>query len=159
MSRGWWWVILGGAVIAGLAALLPWRRRSRFAGPPAADRARARDRFLANLPALASEFRSAAGRHGKPRGLVWLDCELADDIVLAVDRSTGQLRALVSVTIRFEAVPGGELEDNPNVDQLRAATAVFLYDGGTWRTEGRAVFNLDARQTLEHFQHELRGVA
>ena len=51
---------------------------------------------------------------------------------------------------------GGMPEDDPNVDMLKAATAVFSFDGEQWWTEGRAVFNLTPQETVEHFGHELR---
>ncbi|MFM9114846.1 MAG: hypothetical protein ACKOU6_01630, partial [Planctomycetota bacterium] len=62
---------------------------------------------------------------------------------------------IVSVTIRFTAVEGGGMEDNPNVDNLRAATAVFSWNGEEWSTDGRTVFNLSPSQTLERFQLEV----
>ncbi len=50
------------------------------------------------------------------------------------------------------------MEDNPNVGNLRAATAVFRFDGNDWTTDGRAIFNLNPLQAIEHFQHELETV-
>ena len=34
------------------------------------------------------------------------------------------------------------MEDNPNVGNLRAATAVFRFDEGKWQTDGRAIFKM-----------------
>ena len=87
-----------------------------------------------------------------------MDCEFQDEVAFARDRTTGELRALVGVTIRFKAVDGGGLEDNPNVNNLRAATAVFRMERLTWATDGRAIFNLNPAEAIQHFQHELETV-
>ena len=116
---------------------------------------RAIDHFRSCREHLEARFMTLAGQTGLPRGLEWVDCDFDDEIVLARQKSNGQLCALVSVAIRFEAVQGGDMEDNPNVGNIRAATAVFHYDGRQWTTQGRAIFNLNPRQTVEHFQGEL----
>src|SRR5262245_22592655 len=64
---------------------------------------------------LEARFFTMASASGKPRGLSWVDCEFEDDVSLARDRITGQLRAFVGVTIRFAAVEGGGMEGNENV--------------------------------------------
>ena len=76
----------------------------------------------------------------------------------AKDRATGQLRALVAVTISFEAIEGGGMEDVEAVGNLRAATAVFFFDGTKWKTNGRALFNLNPAEAIEHYRHELETV-
>ena len=90
-----------------------------------------------------------------PRGLEWVDGEFDDEVSFARDRNTGELRALVGVTISFEAVHGGEMEHAESVDNLRAATAVFRMEGDQWVTDGRAIFNLNPHETILHFGHEL----
>ena len=107
---------------------------------------------------LEADFFSRAGKSGKPRGLIWSDIQFADEVAFARDRTTTCLRALVAITIRFTAVEGGDMEDNPNVGNPRAATAVFLLEEGTWRTDGRAIFNLNPVQAIEHFREELELV-
>jgi hypothetical protein len=62
------------------------------------------------------------------------------------------------VTVRFRAVEGGGMEDNPNVANLRAASAIFLLDGEDWSTDGRVLFNLNPLQAIEHFRQELEVV-
>jgi hypothetical protein len=59
------------------------------------------------------------------------------------------------VTIRFEAIPGGGMEEVEAVGNLRAATAVFNWDGRRWSTQGRAVFNLEPREVLERYRDSL----
>ena len=67
-------------------------------------------------------------------------------------------RALVAVTISFEAIPGGGMEEVEAVGNLRAATVVFRLDGPEWETDGKACFNLSPAQTIDYFQHELETV-
>ena len=55
------------------------------------------------------------------------DCGQAVQFVR--DRHTGQLAALVAVTIQFEAVPGGDMEGLAAVGNLRNASGVFFLAG------------------------------
>lgn len=118
----------------------------------------ARQLFRRRREVLELQFLTCAAQLGKPRGLAWDDCRFEDEAAFATDPVTGQLRAFVSVTIRFRAIEDGGMEDNPNVENPRDATAVFLFDGRQWTTEGRAVFNLNPLETIERFQHGLEGV-
>ncbi len=118
----------------------------------------ARQLFRRRREVLELQFLNCAAQLGKPRGLEWDDCHFEDEAAFATDPKTGQLRAFVSVAIRFRAIDGGGMEDNPNVDNLRDATAVFQFDGRQWTTEGRAIFNLNPLETIERFQHGLEGV-
>lgn len=117
-----------------------------------------RDVFHLRREMLEAKFLSLASQSGKPRGLTWVDCDFEDHVSFARDRHSRQLRALVGVTIRFEAVEGGGMEDNPNVGNLKAATAVFRFENGQWVTDGRAIFNLNPEEAIKHFQHELETV-
>jgi len=94
-------------------------------------------------------FLAAASATGKPRGLAWKQCDLQDGLLLARDRATGELLALVGATISFAAIEGGGMEDVEAVGNLRAATAIFSWTGREWTTQGRAVFNLEPREVLE----------
>jgi hypothetical protein len=98
------------------------------------------------------EFDLASGR-GKPRGLRWVDCDFESEAQFAEDEQSNLLRAFVSVTIQFEAIEGGGMEDVEAVSNLRAATAVFEYDGETWVASSRTIFNLSPDQAIEHFRH------
>jgi len=104
---------------------------------------------------LEARFVAAAAATGKPRGLAWADCDFETPVVWARDRASGQLRGLVGMVVRFTAVEGGGMENNPNVGTPRAATAVFRWEQGEWLAEGRTLFNLDPRQALTHFRAEL----
>ncbi len=108
---------------------------------------------------LEAKFVTLASESGKPRGLEWKDCDFQDEVTLARDRKSGQLRAFVGVTISFRAIEGGGMEHVEAVANLRAATAVFCLDSDDkWYTEGRAIFNLNPHQAIAHFQHEVELV-
>jgi hypothetical protein len=115
----------------------------------------ARKNFHFQRERLECHFFQIASHSGKPRGLRWTDCDFDDGVTYARDRQTGELSALVAVTIRFEAVEGGPMEHNPNVSRQRAATAVFRFNGRSWETAGRAIFNLNPSEAIEHFRESL----
>ena len=119
---------------------------------------KARQQFSLRREWLEAEFLKLAGLRGVPRGLEWVDCEFDNDVQFARDRNSGQLRALVAATIRFEAIEGGGMEDVEAVGNLRAATAIFFYEGKKWTTSGRALFNLNPTEAIQHYRHELELV-
>lgn len=101
---------------------------------------------------LGDAFLKAAAATGKPRGLSWKSCDFHDDVSFASDRATGETYALQGVTIAFEAVVGGDMEDVEAVGNLRCGTAIFVHRNGNWTTDGRAVFNLQPTETLERYR-------
>ena len=109
--------------------------------------------------ALQREFITAAAATGKPRGLSWKQCDLHEGQLFAVDRTSGELFALVGTTISFEAIAGGDMEDVEAVGNLRYATAIFAHRQGRWTTDGRVVFNLEPAQTLERYQESLQPLS
>ena len=109
-------------------------------------------RFRQQREHLEAAFFAAAAASGKPRGLRWKDCEWENEVAFARERQTGRLAALVAVTIAFEAIEGGEMEGVAAVGNLRAASAVFFYEAGRWRTAGKAIFNLSPAEAIEHFK-------
>ena len=115
--------------------------------------------FVKHRDALEGEFFKAAAASGKPRGLAWKQCAFQPGVLLARDRANGELVGLVAVTIGFEAVEGGGMEDVEAVGNLRAATAVFTYNGRAWTTQGRAVFNLEPREVVARYKTSLDAVA
>jgi hypothetical protein len=129
------------------------------AGPAGADSPgtlqAARADFSRCREHLEARFLAAAAASGKPRGLAWADCDFETPVVWARDRATGHLRGLVGLVVRFTAVEGGGMENNPNVSTPRAATAVFRWENGEWLAEGRTLFNLAPQQALVHFRAEL----
>ena len=145
-------IVLVGVAIA-LAAGWLWRRWR--AAQLQAQRQLARLQFADGRAELEAMFLKAAAATGKPRGLAWEKCQFGDDHVFAVDRVTGELFAMVSATIGFTAIPGGDMEDVEAVSNLRYATAVFVYRRGSWHSNGQAVFNLEPAQAVQHYEESL----
>ena len=112
---------------------------------------RAREAFKLSRERLADVFLQAAAATGKPRGLRWVSCEFTDDFTLVRDRKTRKLAALIPVTIQFEPVPGGEMEDVPAAGIPRPATAVFHFRRGDWVSDGHALFNVTPENAVALF--------
>ena len=150
------YVWIGAAVVALAAVAIAWRPLRNLSREFAA--AHAREAFALERSRLHDQFLAEANKSGKPRGLRWVECEFGDTYELARDRGSGQLLALASVTITFEAVEGGPMEGVEAVGNLRNATAVFTFARGHWKTDGRAVFNLNPDETLTHFKNQYERV-
>jgi len=148
MGEPWMW-IAGGMVLGGLIAALIW---AALRHPRRISVESARKLFHLQRERLEYRFLVLASQTGKPRGLEWVDCDFEDDVSLARDRHTGRLRAYVGVTIRFRALEGGGMEDNPNVDDLKAGSAEFRLEGSEWGTDGRVVFNLNPVEAIQYYR-------
>jgi hypothetical protein len=111
--------------------------------------------FARNRKALESKFFTAAAESGKPRGLAWKQCAFQERVIFGRDRANGEIIGLVGVTIGFEAVAGGGMEDVEAVGNLRAATAVFIHNGREWTTQGKAIFNLEPHEVLARYRESL----
>jgi hypothetical protein len=145
----WFWISLAvgaGLVIVLMLELLRQRHQKRLAG--------ARKGFRQQREHLEADFFAIAGRSGRPRGLIWKNCDWDSEVVFARDRTDGKMIALVGVTIQFEAVEGGDMEGLAAVGNLRDASGVFFFERGNWRTAGKVVFNLNPNEALDHFQQQ-----
>ena len=154
----WWLAALGatGVALAMGTLMVLWRPiRGRLREQ---ELARARRDFHRQREHLEARFVQLAGRSGKPRGLEWVRCDFDDDVIYARNRRSGELSALVGVTIGFEAVEGGGMEGVEAVGNLRAATAVFHVLKGAWSTEGRALFNLNPTEAIAYYHDNLELV-
>lgn len=121
---------------------------------PRPSAARARQLFQQQRERLELLFFQAAAASGKPRGLRWKAIEWESGAEFARERTSGQLAALVGVTIRFEAIEGSDMEGLPAVGNLRNASAVFFFHRDRWHTTGKTVFNLNPDEALAHFHHQ-----
>ena len=148
-----WLVALGVLVLAAFLALM-WR----VGASAASSLVRARHSFPAERQRLQAEFFQAAAASGKPRGLRWKRCDWGEEVEFARELAGGELTALVGVTIQFEAIEGSDMEDLPAVGNLRNASAVFFFRAGRWHTTGKAVFNLNPREAIEHFTGQYERV-
>jgi hypothetical protein len=153
---GWYW-LLAGVLLVGILLLL-LRRPLRSLGKEIQVE-RARELFLLQRERLEAKFVTAAAATGKPRGLRWKDCAFEREVELARERQTGQLVALVPITVQFEAIEGSDMEGLPAVANLRNASAVFFFQRGQWLTVGKAVFNLNPVEVIQHFNKRYERVA
>jgi hypothetical protein len=151
-------VILGTIAVAVVAALLwGWRPLRRFGRQVQLERAR--ESFRLQRQRLEAQFLQAAQASGKPRGLRWKNCHFDAEVTFVRDRQTTEIAALVGVNVQFEAIEGSDMEGNPNVDNLRIASAVFFFHRGHWNTVGKAVFNMNPGEALEHFKNQYEPAA
>jgi hypothetical protein len=144
------WALLGGVALALLIAAGVWG-----AGLPG----RLRRLFAVQRSGLQEDFFVAAASSGKPRGLRWKAIDwkvqgVEPEPLLARERGSGAIVALVPVTIAFEAIEGSDMEGLPAVGNLRNASAVFFWRGGRWQTIGKVVFNMNPDETLTHFKDQ-----
>lgn len=152
MGMPWMWWVPPLVIVAGVGAVLLGKRLRVFGRE--VHVARARELFKLQRERLEAQFMGAAARTGKPRGLRWVDCQWDNDAAFVRERQTGQIAALVGVTIQFEAVEGGDMEGLPAVGNLRNASAVFFFQSGHWHTVGKAVFNMNPDEAVAHFQNQ-----
>lgn len=140
--------------LAALAAVCGWwwhrrhRRGGRHWGGEPLSLMQAVQLFEQARPHLGESLRQAAARLGKPRGLLWESCELGERVTFASATAERGLLALTEVTVRFSAVPGGEMEEVAVVAEPRHATAVFICIDSEWTTEGRVLFNLTPAEAI-----------
>jgi hypothetical protein len=152
----WYWIVLGMGFALALAIVLwkPLRNSHRQK-----ELARLRQDFHREREHLEAKFNSKASGTGKPRRLAWTNCDFEDDVTYARDRRSGELSAFVGMTVHFEAVVGGGMEEVEFVTAPRDATAVFRVDRGKWTTDGRTIMNLNPSEALRHFAGELELVS
>lgn len=148
--------IIAVAIIAGLLGLAAWLLpRYVAAGRRAAVAALCRA-FHAQREHLEARFFETAAASGMPRGLDWVECDFEREVVFARRADHDELVALVGMSIKFEATPGGDMEEVEAVANRKYATAVFISRDTRWTTEGRAIMNLDPRQAINHFGEQLQ---
>jgi hypothetical protein len=152
----WGWILIGLGVVVFVLIGLSWRPVGAVLREIRTERAR--ELFHRQRERLEAKFMDMAARSGKPRGLRWLDADWENPVRIVRDRRTGELAALVGITVSFEAIPGGGMEDNPNVSNLRDATAVFNYVRGRWITEGRALFNMSPDGAIDRYHDQYEPV-
>jgi len=144
-----WWAL--GLVLAGaLLAALFWRKLRYFGQQVQGERAQ--EMFKLQRQRLEAQFLRAAAASGKPRGLIWREILWAEAVEFVRERASAQIAALVGVTIRFEAIAGSDMEGLPAVNDLKNASAVFFFHRGQWHTVGKAIFNKNPDEAVEHFQ-------
>ena len=105
--------------------------------------------FEAQRELLELQFFERASSTGLPRGLRWLNCDWLSVKILLRDRTTNQPNLLVSINLRFAAIAGSDMDDVAAVSNIRDACAVFQWQGNTWTTSGRTLFNMNPEEARE----------
>ena len=152
----WAWLVPVIVVAAAVVIALLWKPMRWFGREVQVERAR--ELFRLQRERLEAQFLNAAAATGKPRGLRWKDCQWENGVEFVRERRTGQIAALVGVTIQFEAIEGSDMEGLAAVGNLRNASAVFFFAKGQWHTVGRAVFNMNPNEAIDHFKNQYERV-
>jgi len=150
------WILVAAVAVLFVAAGLFWRPMR--AAWREARLAEARRDFHRQRERLEAKFVQLAAGRAKPDGPQWADCEFDDDVAYARSRSTGELSAFVAVSIEMEDIEDRSPDTPGAVGNLRAATAVFRFDGDHWETDGRAIFNLTPTEAIHFYQRDLEMV-
>ncbi|QDU55622.1 hypothetical protein [Aeoliella mucimassa] len=137
-----------GWLLRGVVGRWLWSRRLQLAS----------EALINDWQQVESNFLTAAAATGKPRGLAWKSSQFHDSALLCRDRATGDIYALVGITVSFEAVLGGGMEDVAAVSNLRCATALLEWRSDQWTTAGRVLFNMEPREAVEHYPQHLEAI-
>ncbi|MDA7980428.1 MAG: hypothetical protein MPJ50_16845 [Pirellulales bacterium] len=113
------------------------------------------DSFLIRSAELQQAFFQLQSASGKPRGLRWKTCEFEGDPKFAAEENCG-LTAWWSVTISFEAIPGGPMEGVAAVSNLRAASAEFVQNGERGWQPVRVHYNLEPSEAITFARENAR---
>jgi hypothetical protein len=154
MGEVFW--IFGCAAILIVAMIFYWRslrataRQTRFA--------KARRDFHARREWLEAKFIQLVSTRAKSHSPRWADCTFADDVAYVRNRSTGEISALVAISIAAEDPEAGLFGGGDAVGNLQLGTAVFRLDHDHWSTDGRAILNLSPAETIRHFQHDYQMI-
>ena len=153
MAQFWWLPII--ALLLLTAAYL-WHPRRRAARSLRLNQAKRR--FHVQREWLEAKFVQLAESHANPNAPRWIDCAFDDDVSYVRNRTTGELSALVAVTIASEGYNRSFQSTAEAVGNLQAGTAVFRFDCDHWETDGRAILNLSPNETVHHFGEDFEIV-
>lgn len=153
---GYWWIVLAGTILLAVGIWAYFPIRSAMEGVRLAE---ARRNFHRQRERLEARFVQLGMSPSRPDSARWTDCEFEDEVAYARNRTTGELSAFVGVTIEMEDVSRYSAVGGDAVSNLRAATAVFRFDGKQWQTDGRAIFNLTPTEAIRHYHRDLELVA
>ena len=143
------WYVVAAIVLMliGLLALAP-RLAARFRRREAEQAIAA---FLTQRELLEAKFLELAAASGKPRGLLWKQCDWQPSVTYAREIGSGLVTAFTSVIVSFEAIAGSDMEEVEHVGLLRDGCALFHFQRGQWGTGGRVLFNMNPDDALKHF--------
>jgi hypothetical protein len=106
-------------------------------------RAKLRRQFQRQRSALEESFTCQVSQRNDPEGVIWHDFQwLSDPILFIRDDNLEPHHAFVGIAAIFTSPPG--------MVQTQAGTAVFHYEAGAWKTEGRLLLNITPSEAMEH---------
>jgi hypothetical protein len=153
---GHFWIFLVAIIVCLTIIAMIWRPLHR-----AWSRARfteARRDFHRQRERLEAKFVVLGMSNTRTDGIRWVDCDFDDDVAYARNRTSGELSAFVAVTIALDDADEQPLVNDDELGTLRAATAVFRFDGRHWETDGQAIFNLSPTEAIHLYQRDLEMV-
>ena len=153
--EGYWWAL---SALVALAVVVAWMWFALRHVMPQSRVAEARRAFHRQRERLEAKFVQIGSIRAKPNAPRWADCDFEDDVTFAKNRATGELTALVGVTIEIGDLADWGGQASEATGHVRAATAVFRFDRDRWETDGRAIFNLTPAEALRRYQRDLEVV-
>jgi len=151
----YWWVLVAAILLVAAYAWMYFPARRVIPESRLAEVRRDFHRQREHLEAKFVQIGSNPARRNAPR---WVDCEFEDDVAFARNRVTGELMALVGVTIALEESRNLSGRSGDLVGNLRAATAVFRFLQGRWETDGRAIFNYTPAEAIRFYHRDLEMI-
>lgn len=152
---GFWWVLALAPAAFGALVLLsrPALRRSR-----SGRLARARRDFHLQRERLEIRFLQLAAARQQPDAAElfdWDRCEFDDDVAYVRSRTTGELAALVGMTVarRDPDSPVADIADL--LGAMSTGTAIFRFDGKHWCTDGKALLNLNPAEAIRRLASDM----
>jgi hypothetical protein len=156
MSVALWLLVAAGILLVIGVLLWPLKRKM----PRKPSLIQVKQRFHAQRERLEAKFVQLAAR-ANPHAPRWADVMFDDDVAYVRSRTSGELSALVSVSIAIEGSQGvgtdgtglasergtGSASGTP-VGNLQAGTAVFRFDRDHWETDGRTLLNLSPGEAI-----------
>lgn len=107
---------------------------------------------------LEREFLATSAAIGSPSSVLWNESRFCDTALLARDRASGDIYALVEVTLAFQAIDGRGVDDVAAVGDLRSATALLEWRDQCWTTSGRLLMNLQPREAFQRYSKNLEAI-
>jgi hypothetical protein len=163
MLELWWLSLVVIGLLALWAVLRTWSgRRDREGHSGKITRttrlAQAQRRFHAERERLEAKFVKLAAAGLDPTSPRWADCTFEDDVAYVRSRTSGELSALVAITLATDTGEGPSQGRYGGLAGLQAGTAVFRFDRDHWETDGRALLNLSPSEAIRHYASDLEIV-
>ncbi len=154
MPASWWLILIlvgglggaGGWLATRLAHHWWWTRTL----------GRACRQFHLQRERLEARFVKLGQNRSQPGARRWIDCRFEDEVTYARNRLTGEISAFVGVNIELETSDYlGSLEPST---AIRSGTAVFRYDGRSWDTDGRVIYDLNPQEAIYFYKGDLKPI-